>query len=125
MTHKLVPIEPIEGVAVETAYLTLLKMPFGELRVRAQKALAELRDLVAFARGEFPDDVQEEFERRAATTSIPADDREEVARAIKDRLFDGLEPFGARKPENSIVELQLADAAIATLQRLGWSKNAS
>lgn len=56
------------------------------------------------------------------TDTIPTE-QEIVARAITDALFDGLEPFGAKKPADDNVGPKLAQAAIHALDQFR-AKNA-
>lgn len=51
--------------ALELAYLTLLRMPIGTLRITSQHVLAAARNAIAESSGRDPQDVQEEFEARA------------------------------------------------------------
>lgn len=58
-------MERILLAALEGAYLTMLRMPHGSLRIESQAALCDARDAIAAAKGWDSREVQETFESRA------------------------------------------------------------
>lgn len=56
---------------LENAYLLVLQIPFGSLRIRNQAVFSELRDTIAKLTGQTPQEVQECFEDRASDRQEP------------------------------------------------------
>jgi hypothetical protein len=63
---RLIHAAPAMYEALEAGYMLALRMPFDSLRIRNQAALCAMRDALAAATGRTSEDVQNDFEARAA-----------------------------------------------------------
>ena len=70
MTDTDLDTNPRILASMELSYITLLRVPYGPLRVGLQYALCFHRDFIALRTGKSLEDVQNEFEARASTLSV-------------------------------------------------------
>lgn len=70
---------------LEAAYLALLRMPVGKLRLSNQKLLSGCREALAQATGKTSQEVQDEYEQRALLEAPPDSLRPVGEMTIEDR----------------------------------------